>query len=109
MLSREPGRKAALDRPAALSVPWCRAALQYGLNEGTGLAAFVVVVSSRPLPAYRQWRQQLGKSPWGHHDAPPNVVWFDDGAFVETLDSERANQANAARARKRPARRPSPA
>jgi hypothetical protein len=62
---------------------------EYALTEGTGLMAFVVVASSRPLPSYRDWRKQHGTSPWKHFEAPEGVVWYDDGLTVEarTADS----------------------
>jgi tRNA A-37 threonylcarbamoyl transferase component Bud32 len=69
------------DRPR---YPWAaRTAENYGLNEGTGLQAFALVASSRPLPAYREWRAKLGQSVWGKHQAPAGVIWYDDGAVVE--------------------------
>ncbi|MFO0969374.1 MAG: serine/threonine-protein kinase [Gemmataceae bacterium] len=46
----------------------------YGLDEGVGLAAFAVVASDRPLPAYRDWRERLKDGPWKTTPAPENVV-----------------------------------
>ena len=34
------------------------------LSEGTGLYAFVLVVSLAPLPAYRVWKQRVWQVPW---------------------------------------------
>jgi hypothetical protein len=61
---------------------------QYGLDEGTGLMAFVLVASRRPLPAYRDWRKARDKSPWKHYEAPGGVVWYDDGSKVEARTPE---------------------
>lgn len=44
-----------------------------------------MVASSQPLPAYNKWQSLRGKTPWGKHAVPPGVVWFDDGAFLETM------------------------
>jgi len=38
--------------------------VNYGLDEGAGLQVFVLVVSRRPLPSYKEWRAQRGSSPW---------------------------------------------
>jgi len=47
----------------------------YGLNEGPGLHAFVLVISAKPLPSYAEWRKQRGMSPWRKSDAQGGVVW----------------------------------
>lgn len=60
---------------------------EYALEEGTGLAVFALVASSQPLPSYQQWKDQLGRSPWGKYQAPPGLVWIDDGTFVETVSA----------------------
>jgi hypothetical protein len=49
------------DRPRYPSVS---RGVNYGLNEGEGPQVFALVVSSRPLPPYRQWRAGRGASPW---------------------------------------------
>jgi serine/threonine protein kinase len=54
----------------------------YGLREGTGLWVFAVVASEKPLPAYREWREQHAgaTSAWAPVPQPPEaVVWWDDG------------------------------
>src|SRR4051812_1703118 len=54
----------------------------YGLDEGTGLWAFVVAASETPLPGYRQWlRERLsGRTDWNRVGSPPTGnVWWDDG------------------------------
>jgi tRNA A-37 threonylcarbamoyl transferase component Bud32 len=45
------------DRPRYPSVS---RGVNYGLNEGEGLQVFAVVVSSKPLPAYKEWRRSGG-------------------------------------------------
>jgi hypothetical protein len=62
--------------------PSATAAVRYGLNEGPGLHAFVLVVSVKPLPPYTQWRRQRGASPWRKSDAQAGVVWRLDGASL---------------------------
>jgi serine/threonine protein kinase len=59
-------------------------AKRYALNDGEGLQVFAVVVLHRPL-AYRDWKSRRGLAPWGRHTAPPDVVWWDDGAEIERL------------------------
>jgi serine/threonine protein kinase len=56
-----------------------------GLNEGAGLEAFALVVTSQPLPAYKTWRKKQGQSPWNKFPATPGVVWTDSFAAVEGL------------------------
>jgi serine/threonine protein kinase len=51
----------------------------YGLDEGEGLQAFAVVISSRPLPPYREWRSGLGAAAWDKYLASAGVVWLDQG------------------------------
>jgi serine/threonine protein kinase len=62
--------------------------VQYGLDEGTGLQVFAVVVSPKPLPAYRRWRRQHGPPPWKPQPAAPGVVWRYDGDRWQPLMSE---------------------
>jgi serine/threonine protein kinase len=54
----------------------------FGLDEGTGLQAFFLVVSRAPLPSYREWRKERGRSPWRPTRAAPNLVWRYDGVQV---------------------------
>jgi hypothetical protein len=70
------------DRPHYPSVT---RGVNHGLNEGEGLQVFALVVSSQPLPAYREWRSQRGSIPWKKFAAPPGVVWRDDGRDVDPL------------------------
>jgi hypothetical protein len=52
------------------------------------LQVFAVVVSSRPLPSYKVWRAQRGKSPWKTAETPPGVVWRDNGEEIDALTFE---------------------
>jgi hypothetical protein len=72
-------------RPA---YPFASQDVNYGLNEGEGLEVFAVVVSSRPLPAYKAWRAGRGAPPWGTHAATPDVVWWDDGTDLLPLTAD---------------------
>jgi hypothetical protein len=36
----------------------------YGLDDGPGLEAFVLVASAEPLPAYADWKKAHGVAPW---------------------------------------------
>ena len=54
----------------------------YGLEEGEGLMAFVLLASRQPLPAYAEWRQSPGASPWRPTRASPGVVWRGDGVTM---------------------------
>jgi serine/threonine protein kinase len=57
----------------------------YGLTDGTGLWLVALVASERELPAYAQWRRQHPGGPWARSDGEPNVVWFDDGDWLEEM------------------------
>jgi hypothetical protein len=67
--------------------PFREQGMTYGLNEGHGLMAFVLVASRRALPAYDEWKELHGPSPWKSAETPPGVVWRYDGhellAFTE--------------------------
>jgi hypothetical protein len=76
---KEGERPPLTDEPRYPSVT---AGVRYGLNEGEGLEAFVLVVSAKPLPAYAEWRRQRGASPWRKSDARAGVVWRLDGAAL---------------------------
>jgi hypothetical protein len=49
----------------------------FALNDGTGLQAFVLVISSRRLPPYAEWSQWLGDLPW--KSTPSAAIWRYDG------------------------------
>jgi hypothetical protein len=51
---------------------------EYGLSDGEGLQAFAVVVSSKPLPAFKDWWPQPG-CPWKTADAPLGVMYRANG------------------------------
>ena len=58
----------------------------FGLTDGAGLQAFLLVASRRPLPPYRVWRSRLGGLPWR-----PTVAdrgWRYDGLQFEPLTEE---------------------
>jgi hypothetical protein len=56
----------------------------YGLSDGNGgLWLVALVASEKPLPAYSEWRKQHPGGPWKKVDGKPNVVWFDDGEWLE--------------------------
>jgi tRNA A-37 threonylcarbamoyl transferase component Bud32 len=57
----------------------------YGLTEGTGLWLVALVASERPLPAYSAWRAQHATGPWTKSDGEANVVWLDDGQWLEAV------------------------
>ena len=67
------------ERTERPSYPSVSRGTEVALEEGTGLQVVALVVSRRPLPAYAQWRQRLGQSPWRRVAAVPGVVWEDDG------------------------------
>jgi tRNA A-37 threonylcarbamoyl transferase component Bud32 len=49
----------------------------FALKDGTGLQAFVLVISSRPLLPYAEWSQSLGDLPWKSTQSA--AVWRYDG------------------------------
>jgi serine/threonine protein kinase len=73
------------DRPR---YPFTTAGVLYGLNEGPGLCAFVLVARSKPLPPYAEWRKQRGASPWRRSDALAGVVWRLDGTTLKAHTAE---------------------
>jgi hypothetical protein len=59
----------------------------YGLTDGTGLQAFVLVASRRPLPAFAAWYAHA-RIPWKLVSA--NGLWrFDGRALVPLADPQR--------------------
>jgi hypothetical protein len=71
-------------------------AFDYGLDEGEGFQVFALVVSGRPLPAYREWRHRCGPSPWGKATGRPGVVWRFDGAGWYALTADDTGGVRAA-------------
>jgi hypothetical protein len=74
----------------------------YAMTEGTGLHAFAVVASSKPLPAYDQWWPKQDTAPWAKLAAPDNLVWYDDGDELRTLTSRGEERGSRAADRKVP-------
>ena len=59
----------------------------FGLTDGVGLQAFVLVASRDPLPPYRVWHSRLGGLPWRATEAARG--WRFDGREFVPLDGER--------------------
>jgi hypothetical protein len=57
----------------------------YGLTDGTGLWLAALVASENPLPAYADWRKHHPGGPWARSEGEANVVWLDDGQWVEAV------------------------
>ncbi len=76
--------------PPLSETPWApeEATLVYFLEEGTGLMAFVLVVSPEPLPAYATWKKGRGKSPWRASRTQPGVVWKGTPSFIRPCTQE---------------------
>ncbi len=78
-----PGRTAAIVYPA-------EADDYYGLTDGTGLQAFVLVASRRPLPSFASWPARAGL-PWTA--AKAGEAWRYDGRDLAPLgDSVRGTE-----------------
>jgi predicted Ser/Thr protein kinase len=61
--------------------------LAFGLTDGVGLQAFVLVASREPLPPYRDWSARLGGLPWSRTNAGRG--WRFDGREFVPLEGER--------------------
>ena len=57
----------------------------YGLTDGTGLWLVALVASAQPLPAYADWRRQHPDGPWTKSEGEADVVWLDDGNWLEAV------------------------
>jgi serine/threonine protein kinase len=58
----------------------------YRLSEGTGLYAFALVVSRKPLPPYREWKRLHEPMAWSAGlPCESGVVWRDDGESLQPL------------------------
>jgi hypothetical protein len=68
-------------RAAALGFPQ-DPSIGFGLTDGVGLQAFVLIASRRPLPPYSEWRRALVDFPW--KPAQASGVWRYDGASFRT-------------------------
>jgi hypothetical protein len=52
----------------------------FGLTDGVGIQAFVLVASDRPLPAYDAWKSQLpGGLAWSPSVGSSDALWTYDG------------------------------
>jgi serine/threonine protein kinase len=75
---------------------------RYRLSEGTGLYAFALVVSRKPLPAYKEWKKRSGPMSWGAKlPSEPGVVWRDDDEGLVPLiaDDGAGTRGKGAKAR----------
>jgi len=55
----------------------------FGLTDGIGLQAFVLLVSREPLPAYCDWRRRAGAMKWKETSGRGNpVIWRYDGTNI---------------------------
>jgi hypothetical protein len=85
--------------PAALAtveLPWNKDR-GFGLTDGVGLQAFVVVASRQQLPAYSEWLDQMGKPHWQTGVANvANGVWRFDGQDFLRLDGLRGDERTLA-------------
>jgi serine/threonine protein kinase len=62
---------------------------EYGLSDGTGLAAFALVVSSEPLPSFEEWWSRQQGCPWKKEGALFGLVYRANGEDeVEVLDAD---------------------
>jgi hypothetical protein len=61
--------------------------LAFGLTDGVGLQAFVLVASPDPLPPYRDWRARAGDLPWLATDS--GRPWQFDGREFVPLKGQR--------------------
>jgi serine/threonine protein kinase len=78
-----------IQRPE-LRYPRDNAEESYGLREGSGLWAFVVIASDRPLPAYRDWltdRRRLTEQWRPPTKVPRGIVWWNDGDQVTAMSA----------------------
>jgi serine/threonine protein kinase len=82
---REPPPRSAGLGSAIVRYPSVSRGVNYGLDEGSGLHAFVLAASFEPLPPYAEWRKQRGGSPWRHVAAVPGVVWRVEGNQVRAV------------------------
>jgi hypothetical protein len=71
------------------------------LTDGTGLQAFMLVVSDRPLPPYRDWIEKLGRPlPWQPSEADADGVWLFNGTPpIQRKDSVTTTRSTARKSR----------
>jgi hypothetical protein len=70
--------------------------VNYGLDEGEGLQVFALVVSSRPLPSYQEWRARKGTSPWQRFEAARLVLGASTWGLLDSPSGPGALLAAAA-------------
>jgi hypothetical protein len=63
-------------------------ALYYGLTDGAGLQAFVLVASSKPLPPFEQWKP-AAKLTWPPTQDAVDSAWRYDGRSFEPMPEAR--------------------
>ncbi|MBL8799521.1 MAG: serine/threonine protein kinase [Planctomycetia bacterium] len=78
-----PARAASLDYPPDRN-------RYFGLTDGAGMQAFVLVAAQQPLPAYADWRSRQGAVPWRTSQA--EGVWSYDGEQLKQLGIERGQE-----------------
>ena len=66
-------------------VSYKAAGTRFRLDDGTGLQAFVLLVSRQPLPAYAEWRRQTPPLTWKRARATAGFVWRGDGQRLDRL------------------------
>ena len=54
----------------------------FGLTDGAGLQAFVLIASEQPLPPYRQWKSQLDGLPWRGISDAAGAWSYEAGGLV---------------------------
>jgi serine/threonine protein kinase len=59
----------------------------FGLTDGVGVQAFVLIAAREPLPAYAEWKAAAGPPPWQQYKA--DGVWQYDGERFRRLDVSR--------------------
>jgi hypothetical protein len=71
--------------PSARVITFEDSTRAFALTDGTGLQAFVLVISPRRLPPYAEWSQWLGDLPW--KPTPSAAIWRYDGVeFASDLE-----------------------
>jgi hypothetical protein len=78
-----PVRRDALDYPADPDT-------YFGLTDGAGMQAFVLLAAREPLPAYAAWKSLAGTPPWQRFEA--EGVWQLDGGRFRRLDVSRGQE-----------------
>lgn len=61
--------------------------VMYGLDEGAGMWAFLVLASEDSLPAYQDWKQTHQLPPWTSTAGSEGVVWRLSAEGVDQLEA----------------------